>query len=184
MFKYTICFIRQGSKVLLLNREKASWMGAWNGVGGKLEPDETPRASILREVSEETGIVLESIQFKGIVTWMVEGSMTGGMYTYVAELPEDYAYATPIKTEEGILDWKELQWILHPKNVGLAANIQGSLEKMLFDPTRYEYRCFYDEGKLRQQQFIVLDERVEFEDATTAVEKMIAADIANGELIR
>jgi 8-oxo-dGTP diphosphatase len=175
MFKFTICFIRQGSKVLLLNREKASWMGAWNGVGGKLEPNETPREGILREVAEETGIMLDSIQFKGIVSWMVDGTMTGGMYTYMAELPEDYAYATPIKTEEGILDWKELQWILHPNNVGLAANIAGSIEKLLFDPACYEYRCFYSEGKLLRQQFIVLDEKVEFEEANTAIEKMMAA---------
>ncbi|PWV94525.1 8-oxo-dGTP diphosphatase [Paenibacillus cellulosilyticus] len=175
MIKYTICFIRQGSKVLLLNREKASWMGAWNGVGGKLEPNETPREGILREVAEETGIVLDLIQFKGIVTWVVDGAMTGGMYTYVAELPEDYTYETPIKTDEGILDWKELQWILHPKNVGLAANIPESLEKLLFDPGCYEYRCFYSEGKLLKQQFLALDEQVEFEDVHSAVETMIAA---------
>ena len=174
MFKYTICFIRQGSKVLLLNREKASWMGAWNGVGGHVELGETPREGILREAGEETGITLESVQFKGIVTWAVDGVITGGMYAYVAELPEDYAYETPIKTEEGILDWKELEWILHQKNVGLAANIQGSLERMLFDPACYEYRCYYAEGKLIKQQFIPLDERFEYEDANQTALRMIA----------
>ncbi|GMK41318.1 7,8-dihydro-8-oxoguanine triphosphatase [Paenibacillus sp. CCS19] len=175
MIKYTIGFIRQGSRILLLNREKASWMGAWNGVGGSIEPNETPREGILREIAEETGVAVESVQFKGIVTWIVDGKITGGMYAYVAELPEDYAYATPIKMDEGILDWKEMQWILHPKNVGLAANIQGSLERMLFDPACYEYRCTYDNGKLLQQQFIALDEEIEFEEADKAVDRMLAA---------
>ncbi|MBD3922180.1 8-oxo-dGTP diphosphatase [Paenibacillus sp. PR3] len=174
MFKYTILFIRQGSKILLLNREKASWMGAWNGVGGHIEPGETPRESVLREAGEETGIILESVQFKGIVTWAVDGTITGGMYAYVAELPEEYTYETPIKTDEGILDWKELQWILHPKNVGLAANIQGSIESMLFDPACYEYRCYYSEGKLLKQQFFPLDELSEYEDANEIVERMTA----------
>lgn len=31
--KYTICFIKRGDEILLLNREKSSWMGSWNGVG-------------------------------------------------------------------------------------------------------------------------------------------------------
>ncbi|WJH35841.1 hypothetical protein N6H14_07935 [Paenibacillus sp. CC-CFT747] len=42
MFRYTICFIRRGNRILLLNRNAPAWMGAWNGVGGKLEPGEAP----------------------------------------------------------------------------------------------------------------------------------------------
>ncbi len=36
MYKYTICFIRKGNKILLLNRNKKPNMGMWNGVGGKI----------------------------------------------------------------------------------------------------------------------------------------------------
>lgn len=49
--KYNICFIKQGDRILLLNREKPSWMGCWNGVGGKLEPEESPTQSMIREIS-------------------------------------------------------------------------------------------------------------------------------------
>lgn len=41
MYSFTICFIKQGNNILLLNRESPEWMGIWNGVGGKLEEGET-----------------------------------------------------------------------------------------------------------------------------------------------
>ena len=50
--KYTLCFIRRGDEILMLNREKPSWMGMWNGVGGRMEANETPKECILREVWE------------------------------------------------------------------------------------------------------------------------------------
>ncbi|MEB2281356.1 NUDIX domain-containing protein [Lysinibacillus xylanilyticus] len=45
------------------------WMGAWNGVGGKIERNETPLAGALREIKEETGIALQDITYKGKITW-------------------------------------------------------------------------------------------------------------------
>src|SRR5699024_1956240 len=96
-------------------------MGMWNGVGGKIEQGESPRQCILREIAEETNLQLNEVTYKGKVTWEnIDGNSLGGMYTYVAEILENYVYKTPIKTEEGILDWKNLDWILHPKNVGVA----------------------------------------------------------------
>src|SRR5690554_5924792 len=142
MLKCTICFIKQEDKILLLNRGYPSWMGVWNGVGGKIEPNETAKHSALREIKEETGIVLDFIQFKGIVTWYVDGKGVGGMYVYFAELPSDFCYETPIKTVEGILDWKNIEWILHPENKGLATNIPKSIEKIISDSNCFEYRCF------------------------------------------
>jgi 8-oxo-dGTP diphosphatase len=161
MLAYTICFIRQQDRILLLNREHPSWMGAWNGVGGKIEANETPRESILREVAEETGIILDDVQFKGIVTWDVDGQDAGGMYVYYAELPADYDYETPIKTPEGILDWKKLDWILHPENKGVACNIPLSLEKIVDSVGCFEHRCWYRNGQLVQHRFFEIAEDVE-----------------------
>lgn len=58
MITYNICFIRRGDQILLLNRQKSSWMGAWNGIGGKIEQGESPVESVRREVLEETGLFL------------------------------------------------------------------------------------------------------------------------------
>lgn len=144
MFAYTICFIQRGDELLLLNREKPAWMGCWNGIGGKIEQGETPRQSMLREIEEETGITGFVLRFKGVITWRSEeGANYGGMYTYVAEVPEGYAYTTPVRTAEGILDWKGIGWIMHPDNDGIATNIPLFLKQLLEDNGCCEYGTVY-----------------------------------------
>lgn len=165
MLKYNLCLIRQGSKILLLNREKPTWMGCWNGVGGKLEQEEQPRASILREIGEETGLELYELSFKGLITWsMTDGSGFGGLYLYLANLPEDYVYETPIKTDEGILDWKEIDWILHPENLGVASNIPPCLEKILYEQNCYNHHSVYQGNTMVKQFSTLLDARIELDE--------------------
>lgn len=161
MFIYNICFLKQNDQILLLNREKPSWMGRWNGIGGKIEGNETPRESALREIKEETGIVLDSIYFKGMVTWIVDGQLVGGMYAYFAELPSDFIYETPIKTPEGILDWKSLEWILHPENNGIADIIPRSIHRFIGDANCYEHRCFYENDELIHDILIEMSRDIE-----------------------
>lgn len=44
--------------VLLIEKKRPSWMaGKLNGIGGKVEPGETPIAAMCREYYEETGIL-------------------------------------------------------------------------------------------------------------------------------
>lgn len=148
MFKYTICFIRQGGNVLLLNRNTAPWMGSWNGVGGKIEPGESPYLGVLREIAEETGLKLESVEDKGVVSWTVDGEPRGGMHAFIAELPASIDYPTPRATEEGILDWKPIEWVIHPENKGVAHNLPYFLQKMLEEPLRYDHRCTFEGGLL------------------------------------
>jgi 8-oxo-dGTP diphosphatase len=145
MLKYTIAFIKRGNEILLLNRESSSWMGSWNGVGGKLEEGESPTECILREIREETGILLQDIAFKGTVTWNVDSQYHNGMYAFIAEVPESYDYFTPIKTEEGILDWKKSDWILHPENTGVA-NLHYFLSDMLQGNQAYDYHFVYKDN--------------------------------------
>jgi 8-oxo-dGTP diphosphatase len=142
MLKYTIGFIKRGSEILLLNREKSSWMGSWNGVGGKLEQDETPQDCIIREIREETGIIVEEVTFKGTVTWDVDNHYYNGMYAFVVEVPDTYEFKTPIKTDEGILDWKKIDWIFHPENTGIA-NLQYFLAEMLNGDQIFDYHFVY-----------------------------------------
>jgi 8-oxo-dGTP diphosphatase len=157
MLKYTICFIQRGEEILLVNREKSPWMGRWNGVGGKLEPNETPTDCVLREVEEETGIILDSVDYKGLVTWTVDENELGGMYAYVAKVPEDFHYPTPFLTREGILDWKEISWICHPDNFGVA-NIHYYLLAMLNDPENYDHRFIYEGDNVLDYQPVLLKE--------------------------
>ncbi|MGO4538307.1 NUDIX hydrolase [Paenibacillus sp. 2TAB19] len=149
MLAYTICFIKRGNEILLLNREKPAWMGCWNGIGGKIEQGESPRESMLRELAEETGISPVNLHFKGIISWKSEiGGEYGGMYTYVAEVDEGFTFETPIKTDEGILDWKTIDWIMHKDNDGVATNIPLFLSKILEDPHIYEHCTIYKDDDL------------------------------------
>lgn len=55
---YTVCFLftKDHSMVLLCRKNKTDFAGQLNGVGGKLEPGETPMECARREILEETGI--------------------------------------------------------------------------------------------------------------------------------
>ncbi|OHD80567.1 MAG: hypothetical protein A3J97_01085 [Spirochaetes bacterium RIFOXYC1_FULL_54_7] len=46
-------FIRQADSVLLCRRSSGGSQGLWELPGGKLEPGETPREGLLREIHEE-----------------------------------------------------------------------------------------------------------------------------------
>jgi len=163
LYPYTICFIRQAGKILLLNRNAPPWMGMWNGVGGKIEPGETPYRSVLREIVEETGLYLETVIERGVVTWTVDGEPRGGMYAFVAELPESVEYPTPVLTKEGILDWKSIDWIMHPENEGVAHNIPHFLNKMLNEQQNYNHRCVFQDGKLLSVQSVPMPQDVSAE---------------------
>ncbi len=159
MLKYTICFIKQGDKLLMLNREYPTWMGMWNGVGGKIEKGEAPLPSIKREIYEETGLTIDHVIQKGIVTWSVDGVKTGGMYAFIAELPETVVYKTPAKTDEGILDWKEIDWLLNPDNDGVVPNIPFFLPKMLLEDKEYEHLCIFENDDLVDCKTITLQKK-------------------------
>ena len=129
MYKYTICFIRKSDKILLLlNRNKKPNMGMWNGVGGKIEDNETPYEGIIRETFEETGIELSSVTYKGTVGFKGkdEPQASEGMYVFVADLPDGMQMNTPLRTAEGLLEWKEIDWILDGDNRGVVSNLQNT----------------------------------------------------------
>ncbi|NMC14045.1 MAG: 8-oxo-dGTP diphosphatase [Chloroflexi bacterium] len=68
----TLCYIKHAGKTLMIHRiKKANDMhqGKWNGLGGKLEPGETPEECVIREVREESGLIIHNPTLKGILTF-------------------------------------------------------------------------------------------------------------------
>ncbi|ONI78148.1 hypothetical protein ALI144C_31890 [Actinosynnema sp. ALI-1.44] len=64
----TVCYIRRNGKILLqLKADHKFGGGRWNGPGGKLEPGEDPHTAIVREVREETGLVIADPVFHGVI---------------------------------------------------------------------------------------------------------------------
>ena len=56
-------------RVLLIRKNRPAWQaGKLNGVGGKIEPGETPRQAARREFEEETGLALPEEAFEHVLT--------------------------------------------------------------------------------------------------------------------
>jgi len=149
-FLYTLAFLKKRDEILLVNRQKQPWKGAWNGVGGKRQKDETPLSAIIREVYEETQIDISSahIEDKGILTWNSFDALGQGLHIFLIHLKDDFQYVTPISTAEGILDWKHVDWINDFENYGVAHNIPYFLPTVLSDKARHHFHCIFEAQKL------------------------------------
>ena len=68
----TLCYMEKDGKYLMLHRIKKKNdinEGKWIAPGGHCEMGESPDDCVKREVMEETGITLNSVKFRGIVTF-------------------------------------------------------------------------------------------------------------------
>ena len=84
----TRCYIEQDGKYLMMHRGKKAHdinHDKWIGVGGHFEPDETPEECLLREVREETGLVLDSFRLRGIITFMSDKWQPEYIFLYTAD---------------------------------------------------------------------------------------------------
>lgn len=156
MYNQTLCFIRRNDELLMLNREFKPTQGLWNGVGGKMETNETPLDCVIREVKEETDIDISGYQIidKGVITWEVDkSSFTGGMYVYLVNIDANFDYKTPKKVDEGILDWKKISWLLEDKNFGVGEMIPHFLPNILNDEKKYNHFCVIENTNLTNYEF-------------------------------
>jgi len=60
-----LCFLLRDSEVLLIRKKKGFGAGKINGVGGRLEPGERPEEAAVREVFEEVGVRVRSLEPAG-----------------------------------------------------------------------------------------------------------------------
>ncbi|MBR2670315.1 MAG: 8-oxo-dGTP diphosphatase [Solobacterium sp.] len=101
---YTLIYLRHERLWLMMLRNKKKKdinAGKWIGVGGKAEAGESIRDGALREIREETGIVPDSLDFRGIVNFFYEGEESECMWLYTAETSR---MDTP-ECSEGTLAW-------------------------------------------------------------------------------
>lgn len=86
--------IIENNKVLLVQQRKASAYGLWGLPGGHIEPGETPKAAVLREIQEELGLRLQQCVPLGVFRERVEEG-TLEMHTFTGaisgaiSIPED-----------------------------------------------------------------------------------------------
>lgn len=109
----TLCYIKHNGKTLMLHRIKKEndvHQGKWNGLGGKLEPGETPEECIIREVHEESGLVIRAPRLKGILTFpLFDGIDDWTVFVFVA-----HQFEGALKeSSEGKLEWIDDERVLH-----------------------------------------------------------------------
>jgi 8-oxo-dGTP diphosphatase len=100
----TVCYIEREDKILLqLKAAHKFGGGRWNGPGGKLEGQEEPKEAIIREVREETGLVIKNPRFHGIMV-LVFG--VPEHYRLTAHIYTAHTFTgKPSGNEEGRLRW-------------------------------------------------------------------------------
>jgi 8-oxo-dGTP diphosphatase len=108
----TLCFIRQGGRVLLIRKKRGLGAGKVNGVGGKLELGETPLAAIHREAWEELRIVLIDPQPRGLLHFQFRDGYSLRCTAYVATRfdgePQVTDEADPLWFDVGHLPFAEM----------------------------------------------------------------------------
>ena len=107
----SLCYIERGGKYLMLHRVKKTVdenKDKWIGIGGKFEEGESPEDCVMREVSEETGLTLNSWRYRGIVTFVSDEWGTEYMHLFTSD---DFS-GTPREGDEGVLEWIEKAHLL------------------------------------------------------------------------
>ena len=105
MKKTTLCYIEQNHSYLMLYRnkkEKDPNEGKWIGLGGKMEPGETPDECVVREVLEEAGVLLTSYTYRGLIHFVSDVFEDEDMYLYTAT---GYTGTICSDCAEGTLKW-------------------------------------------------------------------------------
>ena len=101
----TLCYVRKGGSTLMIHRIKKHndmHAGKWNGLGGKLEPGETPEECAIREIREESGLVVSNPLLKGFLTFpMFDGSDDWYAFVFLVNQFEGQLIDSP----EGVLCW-------------------------------------------------------------------------------
>lgn len=110
-----LVYLRAGGKVLMIHRATKAedfHAGRWNGLGGKLEPRESPAEAARRELREEAGLDLKSERFspRGSIyfpdfkphkheDWMV--------FIFTAQVLDRELSSIKSECDEGKLHWIE-----------------------------------------------------------------------------
>lgn len=105
-----------GDKVLMVNRisrKDDEQLGKFNGLGGKVEPDEDVVFAMKRELEEEAGIEPVSMRLRGTVSWPGFGRNGENVLGFIYLIDkfnvlDTYGGEIPKENEEGPLSWQPI----------------------------------------------------------------------------
>lgn len=128
---------KETNKVLLQNRIKS-----WKGLafpGGHVEEGESLIDSTVREIREETGLIISDLELCGIVYWYEEE--TGDKYFVFSYRTHVYSGQLLERTEEGSLHWAHKDELpVLPLAKGLKERLPMFLDKAYSEGFGITYR--------------------------------------------
>ena len=119
---------RQKQKVLMIRRKARKdddHYGKVNGLGGKLNQDESVVDCARREIREEAGIELNSLTLRGTITWSNFGPRSEEWLGFIF-LSDSWSGIPRTHNEEGSLEWVNLSELLEtcsPDRIGTESHL-------------------------------------------------------------
>ncbi len=111
-------FNKNKNKLLLVKRNKKPYKDCWNGIGGKIEENETPLEAAKRECMEETNITMQNPKL--LVTYvypktniMNSNTKLNVIYDFVQEVAVN-------DNDEGHYEWKDIEFVMDANNKEIA----------------------------------------------------------------
>lgn len=146
----TLGYIHRDNQTLMLHRTKKAndiHEGKWNGVGGKFEAGESPEECMIREIHEETWLIVENTIFRWTLTFpnFLKGE---DWYVFVYDIYEFSGEL--IDCNEG-----ELEWIDDDKILSL--NLwegDAIFMEWLQDGKFFSGKFTYEDGKLISHNWV------------------------------
>jgi len=133
----TLLFIQREDEILLAMKKRGWGVGRWNGVGGKLEPEETIEEAAVRECREEIGVTPLIFRKVAEHTFVTDndGSEPRHLYAHTYFCTE--WEGEPVETEEMAPKWFKLSDIpydqmWHDDRYWLPRVLDGKLLKTVF----------------------------------------------------
>lgn len=136
----TVCYIEKEGKYLMLHRTKKQNdinKEKWLGIGGKFEDKESPEECITREVKEETGLTLNSVKLRGILTFINPICETEYIFVFTSN---DFT-GNLIECNEGDLQWVEKDKVT---SLNLWEGDKIFIEKIKEDSPFFTIKYVYD----------------------------------------
>lgn len=142
----TLCYIEKDGKYLMMHRVKKQKdvnKDKWIGIGGHFETGESPEECLLREVKEETGLMLTRFCFRGMITFYTTGWPPEYMCLYTA----DQFQGNLSECDEGTLEWVEKERLF---SLNLWEGDKIFLRLLMENAPFFSLKLNYEEDKLKE----------------------------------
>jgi 8-oxo-dGTP diphosphatase len=134
-----LCYLFDDDKVLLIHKKTGLGKGLVNAPGGHIEAYETAREAAMREITEETGVVVDQVEYRGLLEFQfIDGlAMRGHIffaYHHTGEIIETDE-ATPFWCPVSDLPYDQM-WEDDPLWLPMALEGKEFVGRFIFDGER------------------------------------------------